>query len=328
MISGFKFEPDAAHAAGCARRMHGTLAGSLRYICEQSRGELSFDEAGIERLIGRIEAGERFPPSTFALYYDLVPALLMGEGQRAEALFGALAQEQPIVEPMRLVALGDPNVSPSAARCIRFMNSEGPMKHTFRPPPPAVVDSFAERFPSTLDLLRRAVPEFVDEVREQISEIVLLVVADDAAMKFEAGSSYRLWGAMFVNAVRRKNRIEIIESVAHENAHSRLFGLCTEEAAVQNPDQELYPSPLRADPRPMDGVFHATFVSARMHWTMSRVIDSGLLTAEELVLAEKSRAHDRRSFDSGYETVTRFGRLTETGRLALDAAASYMNAAA
>jgi HEXXH motif-containing protein len=110
----------------------------------------------------------------------------------------------------------------------------------------------------------------------------VLVVADDATMHFEAGSSYRLWGAMLLNAVRRKTRIEIIESVAHENAHSRLFGLCTEEPAVQNPDQELYPSPLRVDPRPMDGVYHATFVSARMHWTMSRVIASGLLTAEGL----------------------------------------------
>jgi hypothetical protein len=61
---------------------------------------------------------------------------------------------------------------------------------------------------------------------------------------------------------------------------------------------------------------------------MSRVIDSGLLTDEELVLAEKSRAHDRRSFESGYDTVARYGRLTETGRVAMDAAAAYMSAAA
>jgi HEXXH motif-containing protein len=328
MISGFRFEPDAAHAARCVRNVHSTLAASLRYISEQSRGALSFDEEAIQRLIGRLDAGERFPPSTFALYYDLVPALLMGEEQRAEALFRALAQEQPIIEPMRLLALGDPTVSPSAERYIRFMNSEGPMKHTFRPPPTAVVDSFVQRFPSTLELLQRAVPEFVDEVRAQNSEIVLLVVADDAKMKFEAGSSYRLCGAMFVNAARRKTRIEVIETLAHENAHSRLFGLCTEEAAVRNADQELYPSPLRVDPRPMDGVYHATFVSARMHWTMSRVIDSGLLTAEELVDAEKSLAHDRLSFESGYETVARHGHLTETGRMAMDAAVSYMSAAA
>jgi HEXXH motif-containing protein len=328
MISGFRFEPDAAHAARCVQHMHSTLAASLRYMCEQSRGELSFDEEAIQRLIGRLDAGERFPPSTFALYYDLVPALLMGEEQRAVALFNELAQEQPIIEPMRLLALGDPTASSNAERFIRFMNSDGPMKHTFRPPPAAVVDSFVQRFPSTLDLLQRAVPEFVDEVRAQISEIVLLVVADVAKMKFEAGSCYRLCGAMFVNAVRRKTRIEIIETLAHENAHSRLFGLCTEEAAVRNADQEQYPSPLRVDPRPMDGVYHATFVSARMHWTMSRVIDSGLLTAEELVDAEKSRAHDRRSFESGYETVARYGRLTDTGRAALDAAVTYMSAAA
>jgi HEXXH motif-containing protein len=328
MISGFRFEPDAAHAARCVRHAHTALAESLRHILEQSRGDLSVDEEAIRRLMGRLEAGERFPPSTFALYYDLVPALLMGEQQRAEALFRALAQEQPILEPMRLVPLGDPKISPGAERYIRFMNSEGPMKHTFRPPRAAVVDSFVQRFPGTMELLQRAVPEFVEEVRAQISEIVLLVVADDAKMKFEAGSSYRLPGAMFVNAASRKTRIEIIETLAHENAHSRLFGLCTEEAAVRNDDGELYPSPLRVDPRPMDGVYHATFVSARMHWTMSRIIDSGLLATEELVDAEHSRAHDRRSFESGYETVARHGRLTETGHKAMEAAVGYMRAAA
>jgi HEXXH motif-containing protein len=328
MIPGFRFEPDAAHATACAQRMHQTLAGSLRYICDQSRGELAFDQDGIQRLIGRIEAGERFPPSTFALYYDLVPALLLGEEQRAKALFSELVREQPIVEPMRLLALDDPLLTTSAARYVSFMNSDGPIKHTFLPPPPGAVDSFAHRFASTLDLLQRAAPELVEEMRALISQVVLLVGPGDAKVHFEGGSSYRLWGAMFLNAVRRRTRIDIIESVTHENAHSRLFGFCTEEAAVQNPDDELHVSPLRFDARPMDGVYHATFVSARMHWTLSRVIESGLLTADELEAAEKSRAHDRRNFESGHDTVARHGRLTETGRVALDAATTYMSATA
>lgn len=328
MESGFRFDPDARHAAGCARRMHRNLADSLRHICEQSRDDLEFDQAGLDRLIQRIESGGRFPPSTFALYYDLVPALLKGEEQRATALFDALAREEPIAKSMQLFALDDPKLAGSAERFLSFMNSDGPMRYTFLPPSPAEVTAFAERFSNTLDLLERATPEFVEEMRALISQIVLVVGPEDVKVHFEGGSSYRLWGAMFLNAVRRRTRIDIIESVAHENAHSRLFGLCTEEAAVQNPDEELHTSPLRFDARPMDGVYHATFVSARMHWTMSRVIASGLLTADELALAEKSRAQDRRNFDSGYETVARHGRLTETGRMALDAATSYMNAAA
>ena len=33
-----------------------------------------------------------------------------------------------------------------------------------------------------------------------------------------------------------------------------------DELFVLNPDWERFPSPLREDPRPMDGIYHATFV--------------------------------------------------------------------
>ena len=78
----------------------------------------------------------------------------------------------------------------------------------------------------------------------------------------------------------------------------------------------------------MDGVYHATFVSARMHWAMSRLIASGLLTEEELALAIKARDDDKRNFEKGYDTVAAHARLTNTGRLALNAALDYMRSAA
>jgi hypothetical protein len=60
---------------------------------------------------------------------------------------------------------------------------------------------------------------------------------------------------------------------------------------------------------------------------MSRAIESGLLSEEERVLAEESRARDRINFESGYDTVARHGRLTSTGEVALAAATEYMKAA-
>ena len=77
----------------------------------------------------------------------------------------------------------------------------------------------------------------------------------------------------------------------------------------------------------MDGVYHAAFVSARMHWAMSRLIESGLLTDEEQALAIKARDADRRNFEKGYETVAAHAQLTRTGRLAIHAAHDYMMAA-
>jgi hypothetical protein len=65
-----------------------------------------------------------------------------------------------------------------------------------------------------------------------------------------------------------------------------------------------------------------------MHWAMSRLLDSGLLTEEERLLASEARDADRRNFESGYRTVAAHGRLTRTGRIAIDAARAYISEAA
>jgi hypothetical protein len=328
MVERFHFTPDAAHAARCDRAMHAGLADSLRQICEASDGKVAFDRGAIERLIGAIEAGRRLPPNAFALYYELVPALLEGRLDAAPALFAELAQQQPIEMPFRLLALGEPAMADRQQRYMRFMNDDSAYDHVFLPPSADDLAAFKRQFASVMDLLNQAAPEFLAELKALISELILVVGPKDAKVHFDGGSSYQLWGALFLNAVRHTTRIDVIDSLAHESAHSRLFGLCTEEAPVRNADDDLHPSPLRPEPRPMDGVYHATFVSARMHWAMSRLIASGLLTEEELAIAIKARDDDKRNFEKGYGTVAAHGRLTDTGRIALDAALAYMRNAA
>ena len=47
----------------------------------------------------------------------------------------------------------------------------------------------------------------------------------------------------------------------------------------------MFSSPLRTDPRPMDGVVHATYVVARMHQTISRLLDAGVLSETDQAAA-------------------------------------------
>jgi hypothetical protein len=328
MIDSFRFAPDAAHAVRCDRAMHAGLADSLRQICEASEGKVEFDRAAVERVIGAIESGRRLPPNAFALYYELVPALLEGRLDAACALFVELGRQRPIEAPFRMLALGEPAMADREERYLRFMNDDTAYTYEFLPPSVEDLAAFKRQFASVMDLLQQAVPELVMELKALISELILVVGPKDAKVHFDGGSSYQLWGALFLNAVRHTTRIDVIDSLAHESAHSRLFGLCTEEAPVRNADDEMHPSPLRPEPRPMDGVYHATFVSARMHWAMSRLIASGLLTEEERALAIKARDDDKRNFEKGYGTVAAHARLTETGRVALDAALAYMRSAA
>lgn len=328
MIEGFRFFPDAAHAARCDRAMHAGLADSLRQICAASDRKVEFDRAAIERLIGDIDAGRRLSPNAFAIYYELVPALMEGRLDDAPALFAELARQRPIDLPFRIMALGEPTLAEKEARYLRFMKGDAAYSHAFVPPSVEDVAAFKRQFASVTELLAQAAPELLAELKALISELILVVGPKDAKVHFDGGSSYQLWGALFLNAVRHTTRIDVIDSLAHESAHSRLFGLCTEEAPVTNADEELHPSPLRREPRPMDGVYHATFVSARMHWAMSRLIASGLLAEDERALAIQARDADRRNFESGYKTVAAHGQLTRTGQVALDAARAYMSEAA
>jgi hypothetical protein len=328
MIDSFRFRPDADHAARCDRAMHAGLADSLRQICEASDGKVAFDRAAIERLIAAIDGGRRLPPNAFAIYYDLVPALLEGRLEMARDLFAELGRQRPVETTFRMLALGDSAMADREQRYLRFMNDDTAYTYEFLPPSPEDLAAFKCQFASVMELLHQAAPELVAELKVLISELVLVVGPKDAKVHFDGGSSYQLWGALFLNAVRHTTRIDVIDSLAHESAHSRLFGLCTEEAPVRNADDELHPSPLRREQRPMDGVYHATFVSARMHWAMSRLIASGLLTGEELALAIKARADDKRNFEKGYDTVAAHAQLTHTGRIALDAALGYMHTAA
>lgn len=328
MIDSFAFAPDPVHAAACDRAMHVGLADSLRQVCEASAGKVPFDEGAMTRLIGDLQAGRRHSPNAFAVYYQLVPALLQGDLVVARRLFEALAQERPIASPFKMLALGDPALADRRERYLAYMNDDSAYSHTFLPPSAEDLAAFQRQFASVRALLQQAAPEFLAELEAIISELVLVVGPKDAKVHFDGGSSYQLWGALFLNAVRHTTRIDVIDSLAHESGHSRLFSLCIEEAPVRNPDAELHPSPLRPEPRPMDGVYHATFVSARMHWTMSRLIASGLLTDEERVLAAKARDDDRRNYERGYQTVASHALLTDTGRKALAAAHAYMSKAA
>jgi hypothetical protein len=328
MIEGFRFSPDAVHAARCDRTMHAGLADSLRQICAASDGKVEFDRVAIERLAGDIEAGRRVSPNAFAIYYELVPALMEGRLEDSRTLFAELARQRPIDLPFSMMALGEPAMAEKEARYLRFMNDDTAYHHVFLPPEAEDLAAFKRQFASVMDLLQRAAPELLAELKALISELILVVGPRNATLHFDGGSSYQLWGALFLNAVRHKTRVDVIDSLAHESAHSRLFGLCTEEAPVANPDDELHPSPLRVEKRPMDGVYHATFVSARMHWAMSRMIASGLLSEEERVLAVKARDDDKHNFEKGYDTVAAHARLTNTGRIALNAALDYMQSAA
>lgn len=320
------FAPDPARARALDRRMHAELAASLRHVCERSRGIVPFDEKRMGSLIGSLETETPHSPLVFASYYALVAALLEADDREAAELFERLASASP-VSPEQIVApLEDPRTSVRGAVYSDMMTGDAGAEIGIVPPRPDLAAAFLDRYRRAMALVENVMSDLGGEIRAIVREVVL--VARDPAHRiiFQGGSHFQLWGALFLNAELHPTEESVIEVVAHESAHSLLFAFCTEEPLVNNPDEELYPSPLRADPRPMDGIYHATFVSARMHWALSRLIGSGRLSEEARESALRARAEDRENFEAGYDVVTEHGDLSGIGRALMEGARAYMDA--
>ncbi|TCJ19776.1 HEXXH motif domain-containing protein [Parasulfuritortus cantonensis] len=262
------------------------------------------------------------------LYFELALALMDEHYDEAVPLFRLLAEEAPVGAPFRLVALGGPEIARHSERYAALMDSDPLMSFAMLPPDSATEHDFRVRFERGYRLLSQAIPDLAAEFAGLVCEVCMVVGDSQAAMQFDGGSSYMLWGGLFLNAASHDTDVAMVEVLAHESGHSLLFGYALDEPLVENADDELFKSPLRHDPRPMDGIYHATYVSARMHWAMSRLLDSGCLDAAGRAEAQAARDRDREHFEAGYAVVAEFGLLTETGRAVMAGARAYMDGVA
>ena len=77
----------------------------------------------------------------------------------------------------------------------------------------------------------------------------------------------------------------------------------------------------------MDGIYHATFVTARMYRAVRRLLDSGVLSPELQEKARHELVQNAALFAKGMETVERHGQLTPLGEAVIHGARDYMAAA-
>ena len=323
-MDSFSFIPSGAQARSLNRKMRLALPDSLEHIAEQASGKLPFDFSSLTPLIADMRRGARYPSSTFAIYKELVLAICSDELDLAVSLLHELTQEKPLAQRFRVLSIDDPAHVRNMDRYLRSMNNDPHIKFHMGPPSVDLAARFKQRVISACELLSSAVPAIAEEFDELVSDLIMVVGDAEAEYQFDGGSSYLLWGALFLNATSHETDVAMVEVMAHESAHILLYACAADEALVNNPDEELFASPLRVDPRPMDGIYHATFVSARMHWALAALIRSGQLDDVALAAAHKAQHENVSNFWVGHDVVARHGLLTGTGSQVMQTAFSYM----
>jgi hypothetical protein len=314
------FPPDGPRATFLYARMIERLAQSVQEIVRGCSAHLHFAE-GIARLSERIRASSRVAPELYCIYFDLLQAVRQDDLDACARLLAEMNIRLGAPLPSFYSRWGALPES-TARRYLSYVNVDPTTQINFKELSASKFDNIRRIANDAFAVLDRVAPEISAETRSLVTEIVF--VSSVPNISFGGATSFFCWGALFLNADAYCGLVKMIEGLSHESAHAHLFALSLGDSFVDNPDEELRASPLRADPRPLDGTFHATYVSARMHYALSHVIESGVLSRSEANEAGKALAASCTAFSDGLKTLNDYASVTALGRRVIDAARSYM----
>lgn len=300
------------------------LKNSIRALFAKAADKIDYDEARLQALLSEISRCS-IRPAVFGLYTDLVEALFRNDSTALGALGQHLLDLKPAGVGTRIVSLTDQDLGvDQAERYARLVDDDPNRTYGIRP----LVHQFGEayaRVSAALVLLDDGAPEQAQEIRALVREIILVSDAKSNEQRsFDGASTFYLWGAVFLN-VENATRLELAQQIAHEAAHLLLFGLMVGQPLTENDSDERFTSPLRQDPRPMEGVVHAAYVLARMSYVLERLLESGkLLPTEQREAQETLMLHRKRFFDT-LPVVMRHARFKPKAQTVFQGVIEYMN---
>ena len=310
--SRYGFRPDPARTLAMSAAVRLALGRSLEQVLAALREAGTPVSGGFVGWRERLEANPRPPPQLWALYHDLTQAALGQHIAEASSLAAELlARDAAQVSRLgSVLTFSQAALGEDAARCAAVVDNDPAHPLGLCAVEDAEVARIAGLLPSARDLLGRAKPALLDEI-DALGHQLLLGVGTRVA--FGGAASVFLWGAVVLNPTLVLDRIDLIESLAHETAHALLFGLTLGEDLTTNDPAERFSSPLRADPRPIEGIVHATFVLGRMIFALGGLGRApGVQATERLRIAEKI---DRNValYRAGLGVVEAHARFTPAG---------------
>ena len=86
---------------------------------------------------------------------------------------------------------------------------------------------------------------------------------------------------------RNEKITDALDFLIHEQSHLYVHLINNDDPIVLNP-RERYQSPLREEKRPLIGVYHATFVLARVYYVLTKALDLNEIPEKRKTIAKNS----------------------------------------
>ncbi len=322
------FLPSAAAGAVLAKSLRERLVSSLAHLAAACAPHVALDQAAIAVQLRRIAAAHRPRPAIFALHFEILDAAQRSDLAALATGFAELCAARPAALPgLALRGWGGADVTPGeAARLRRVFGEAGDTPIAFGPPGLTILAEARAALGAALALLERSAPALHGEINALICDILLAEDTGSGATRFDGATAFHAQGALLLNATELRTPPAALATLVHEAAHALLFAATEGAPLAENDPDERFASPLRRDPRPMEGLCHAAFVSARMVHALD--LSANTFAAEDRAEARRLRDGAWRAHAAADGVIRAHARLTPAGAGFLDAAALHMAAAA
>lgn len=307
------FLPEDIDLPSLEKAVREQLSRSLLHIGERIEGKLPYDREKLGDAAENILI-HRVVPAVFARYLDLVEAIKQRDTAAVEGAVEQLHEQSRVDAGLKILPYDRDELGSDYERFAEIILA----KHYGEQPIVAAdgaLSEISENVAHALEVLGEIDPEVVHAVDSLWSRIyVCKAQRGEGYRGFGGVTSFLLWGGTFLNAEYYHDRLLAIEYIVHEVTHSTLFAMNAGEPIVRNPLSERYGSPLRSDPRPMDGIFHATMVCGRLAYAMDLLMNSQQGWEFDRERMEDKRSTFAKKFFDGEVTVLEHGDLSEDGK--------------
>ena len=302
------------------RRIHDRLCSSLEQLVQSGVVRSSESNVAIADLSNKLRNGAVLRPERFRDYFAVIRAVQAQKRRQIEGSARSLAKAGATVDPeVAIRPLSDVEFSKAEQRALRGdFASESLAGHQITRVPDADVPATKARIEAALDLARRYAPQSYRLLTAITREIVPVRGRVRNGMTFDGCSSVERWGAILINVRIKRSDLVLAETLVHESNHSYLFDLTNQDRLSENRFDERYKSPLRIDPRPIDGIFHACFVLAHMYAFDREVAECETAPEDLRAEADKVSKERAKAFNDGYSVLAEHAKLTEKGAELLD----------
>jgi hypothetical protein len=262
----YNIEPSQSTAKKAKEAQATKVKKSIIYLIKECDKKLELNGKSIQEAITQIDKLHHLTPDLHYLHHALQNSMRMQNLENTSEILSKLVRrilsQEFCPNTISISSVGNSDWEIfETQEAVKLTEMDCGEAAEIRSLPDVELITAKDHVTAALCLIARHDPGMFDEIQEHVRVIKLF--SGKITMGF---TDMRMLGAMFIRLPRENVNpiLYFFEHIIHEASHMHLNCLMATDPMVLNSPEERYSSPLRFDPRPMVGVFHATYVSTKI----------------------------------------------------------------